>query len=320
MKAQGFLDDLRRKPTVLTALARSLREADPWAMLDASPARVVMLGMGSSLYAAQVAAARFRARGFVAVAELASNDLLPDWGPETLVVAISASGSSRETLDALNRFSPNARTIALTNVAGSPITKRCHQTVLMQAEPEVGGVACRSYQHTLALLLALESHLLGEPLTELVGVVEKTADASAHLLREEGSWLPSVTDLLVGPDGSHLAAPARRLSSAHQSALMLREGPRIAATGCEAGDWAHVDVYLTKNTDYRLLVFAGSAWDDGIVKWTLPRRTTVVAVGGSFEAATFTVRYPHDDADDVRLLTEVLVVELVAARLWLRRT
>jgi hypothetical protein len=29
------------------------------------------------------------------------------------------------------------------------------------------------------------------------------------------------------------------------------------------------------------------------------------------------LRYPHDDVDDVRLLTEVLVPELVAAHLWL---
>jgi len=29
-----------------------------------------------------------------------------------------------------------------------------------------------------------------------------------------------------------------------------------------------------------------------------------------------TVRYPHDDVDDVRLLTETLVAELAAARVW----
>ena len=32
---------------------------------------------------------------------------------------------------------------------------------MLDAEPEVGGVACRSYQHTLALLMALECHLAG---------------------------------------------------------------------------------------------------------------------------------------------------------------
>ncbi len=129
-------------------------------------------------------------------------------------------------------------------------------------------------------------------------------------------WLPEVTDLLAGPDGTHLAAPARRLSSAQQGALMLREGPRRAAVACEAGDWAHVDVYLTKNTDYRLLLFAGSGWDDGILEWTRPRGTTVVTVGGAFPDAALTLRYPHDDNDDVRLLTETLVPELVAAHLW----
>ena len=97
---------------------------------------------------------------------------------------------------------------------------------------------------------------------------------------------------------------------------MLREGPRRAAVGCETGDWSHVDVYLTKTTDYRLLVFAGSDWDPQLAEWTTARGTAVVAVGGSVSGAAVDLRYPGDDDDDVRLLTEVLVPELVAARAW----
>jgi hypothetical protein len=33
-------------------------------------------------------------------------------------------------------------------------------------------------------------------------------------------------------------------------------------------------------------------------------------------SAAVAVRYPHDDVDDVRLLTETLVLELVAAEAW----
>ena len=317
MSPQGFLEDLHRKPELLVEAARRLTAEDPWAFLDPLPGRVVLLGMGSSAYAASVVAARLRARGVLAVAEVASSDLLPDWGPGTVVVAISASGTSRETLDALDRMPPGARTVALTNTPGSPLAERCDATVLMHAEPEIGGVACRSFQHTLVQLLALETHLTGGDRRTLASVVDRAAEGSAGLLATEGDWLPAVTGLLAGPDGTHLAAPARRLSSAQQAALMLREGPRRAAVACEAGDWAHVDVYLTKNTDYRLLVFAGSRWDDGILEWTQPRGTTVVSVGGAFPDAAYTVRYPHDDHDDVRLLTEVLPVELVAAQLWL---
>jgi glucosamine 6-phosphate synthetase-like amidotransferase/phosphosugar isomerase protein len=312
-----FLLDLHRKPEALTALAGHLRQGNPWAALQAVPERVVLLGMGSSAYAAGVAAARMRARGVVAVAELASSDLLPSWGAETLLVAISASGSSRETLDALERVQGGPVTAALTNVPGSPVTARCEHTVLMEAGPEDGGVACRTFQHTLVLLMALEAHLTGSLLEPLIAVAEQAAEASADLLARAEDWLPLVTPLLSGPDGTHLAAPARRLSSALQGALMLREGPRCFAVGCEAGDWAHVDVYLTKNTAYRLLVFAGSSWDDGILEWTRPRKTPVVSVGGEFPDAAYVLRYPHDDVDDVRLLTEVLVPELVAAHLWL---
>jgi glucosamine 6-phosphate synthetase-like amidotransferase/phosphosugar isomerase protein len=312
-----FLLDLHRKPEVLTALAGHLRQGNPWAGLQPAPERVVLLGMGSSAYAAGVAAARMRARGVVAVAELAGSDLLPSWGPDTLVVAISASGSSRETLDALDRVAGGPTTVALTNVPDSPIASRCDRTVLMHAETEDGGVACRSFQHTLALLMALEAHLTGSPLEPLAAVVDQAAEASRDLLDGADDWLPVATPLLAGPDGTHLAAPARRLSSALQGALMLREGPRCFAVGCEAGDWAHVDVYLTKNTAYRLLVFAGSSWDDGIWEWTRPRKTHVVSVGGDFPDAAYVLRYLHDDVDDVRLLTEVLVPELVAAHLWL---
>jgi glucosamine 6-phosphate synthetase-like amidotransferase/phosphosugar isomerase protein len=318
MNPELFLEDLHRKPLSLRSLADELRSADPWAFLEQRPPRrVVLLGMGSSAYAAAVVAARMRSHGVAAVAELASSDLLPQWGPDTLVVAISASGRSRETLDALDRISSRATVVALCNEPDSPLTERCEQTVLMHAGPEVGGVACRSYQHTLVLLMALERRLTGSPLLPLPDVVDRAAEASAHLLAGTGEWLAEVTALLLGPDGTHLTAPARRLSSAQQGALMLREGPRRFAVGCEAGDWAHVDVYLTKNTDYRLLAFAGSSWDDGIAEWTGPRGTTVVSVGGGFPGAARSVRYAHDHVDDVRLLTEVLVPELLAAHQWL---
>jgi hypothetical protein len=113
-----------------------------------------------------------------------------------------------------------------------------------------------------------------------------------------------------------VVAPARRISSALQSALMLREGPRLPAAGGETADWSHVDVYLTKTTDYRLVLLAGSRWEPELLDWVGQRGSTLVAVGGEVPGAAMSVRYPHDDVDDVRLLTETLVVELVAAAAW----
>ena len=114
----------------------------------------------------------------------------------------------------------------------------------------------------------------------------------------------------------YVAAPARRFASAQQSALMVREGPRRPSTACETGDWNHVDVYLTKTLDYRLLLLAGSRSDAELLTWTSDRRSTVVAVGADRESAALSVRYRHDGEDDVRLLAETFVAELVAQHWW----
>lgn len=317
MNPDGFAADLVRKPDALGWLAEELATENPWAaVIPDGVDRVVLLGMGSSAYAGAVAATRMRARGLMAVSELASCAPLPQWESGTLVVATSATGGSVETLDALSRLPAGVRTVALTNTLGSPITERCDGVVDMRAGREKGGVACRSYQHTLALLIALELHLCGADTAGLVTALTAAATASAHLLDHEIDWLSTASDLLLGPAGTYLAAPQHRFSSAQQGALMLREGPRRPAVGCETGDWSHVDVYLTKTTDYRLLVFAGSPWEEQMAEWTGLRGATVVGVGGTVAGAGFEVRYPGDHDDDVRLLTEVLVPELIAARAW----
>ena len=186
----------------------------------------------------------------------------------------------------------------------------------LAAEPEVGGVACRSYQHTLAMLLALECHLTGADIDGLATAVALSADVSAYLLDTESDWRLEVSEPLLGPSGIYLAAPADRFCSAQQGALMLREGPRLPAVGCETGDWSHVDVYLTKTTDYRLLVFAGSEWEATTGRMDHRRGSTVIGVGGNVPGAQYNLRYPGDADDDVRLLSEVLVPELIAARAW----
>jgi len=324
-----FSADLEEKPARLRSLAAELDRLWPAIVTERLEGgdRLLLLGMGSSHYASLVAAARLRHAGVAAVAELASTDLLPGLDAGTVVVAVSASGTSDETLDAVRRLRERdtygALFVALTNAGDTELAALCDLAVPMLAGEERGGVACRSFQHTLAALLTLPGGRL-DP-ADVTGAAEATDD----LLSRRDAWLPAVSELLLGSHGTHIAAPAHRISSAYQSALMLREGPRLPAVGCETGDWSHVDVYLTKTQDYRLLVCAGSRWEPGLLRWTAERGSTVVALGGELgggaaaelgsepDAATaYVLRYRHDERDDVRLLTETLVAELLAADAW----
>ena len=310
-----FLADLEAKPAALDSLAVHLASGPAWPEAAVSARRLLLVGMGSSLYAASVAAARLRAAGADAVAENAGSDLLPPMPPDGAVIAVSAGGGSRETAAAVERYRGRCPVVLLTNTPSSELAARADQVVALHAGPERGGVACRSYQHTLALLLALEAAAV-RPALDVAALVAAAATATGQLLDSRPDWLPEVTRLLAGPDGSHVVAPARRLASAQQSALMLREGPRVASHACETADWSHVDVYLTRTLDYRMLLLAGSPWEDELLRWAGERNTTVVAAGGDVPGAAVTVRYPGDEDDDVRLLTEVLVAELTAATLW----
>ncbi|GAB2620092.1 SIS domain-containing protein [Paractinoplanes abujensis] len=327
-----FLADLEAKPAALRALAGHLAGGNPWAGLGTTggnpwaglgttggnpwaglgtPGRVTFVGMGSSRYAALVAARRLRLRGVDASAEYAS-DVLPALpGP---LIAISASGTSRETLDAV----AGRDYVAVTNVADSPLAKGATTVVPMHAGVEAGGVACRSFQHTLLLLDALIRQLTGGDTAATGRLAERTAEATEDLLERRDEWLPAVDELLDGGDGVYAIAPVDRVSSALQSALMVREGPRRAADGCETGDWAHVDVYLTKTLRYRALLFPGSRYDEQALEWMRSRKSTVVSVGADVPGAAGTVRFRHDDVPDVRLTTETLVAELVAAKWWER--
>ncbi len=138
MGPREFLADLEAKPHALRGLADRLADDDPWAPV--SPAeRIILIGMGSSRYAAGVAATRMRAAGIDAVAEYASLDAATPGGPGTLAIGISASGGTGETVEALAKHRGLGGAVAaLTNVAGSAISQSADLVVDMAAGEEAG--------------------------------------------------------------------------------------------------------------------------------------------------------------------------------------
>lgn len=96
--------------------------ADAWdasASLDlegiATPAQVLVLGMGGSAIGGDMLAAIVAAQSPVPVRVIRGYDVPPGLGPETLVIASSNSGSTEETLTALGAvLETGARVVAIT--------------------------------------------------------------------------------------------------------------------------------------------------------------------------------------------------------------
>lgn len=309
-----FLADLEAKPAALQRLASSSALLDAVAAVPRLAA-VLFLGMGSSRFAAEDAARRLRASGYQAISEYASATLLPPPHANLLVVAISASGKSHETLRAAERYRGAAYLVALTEDPEAPLAMMADTVIPLLAGHEAGGVACRSFQHTGLVLRLLEAHLTVRAL-DFAGLCQAAAAGTADLLERRDEWLPAAVAALDTAGIVGVIAPAERWSSAAQSALMFREGPRRPAVGAETGDWNHVDVYLTKTTDYRALLLTGSASDDEAVAWLSRRRSTIVTLGPPRSDVPQGITHSASAQPDVAVHVDTLVAELVAGTMW----
>jgi fructoselysine-6-P-deglycase FrlB-like protein len=297
LRPELFRDDVLATPGALAMQAPGLESIQG---MTERARRVVFLGMGSSRFAALDAAALLRAHGIDANAEYASTGSPQPPAPDTLVVAISATGRTEETVTAMRRHLGTSIVVGVTGVPGSAIGREA-DACLAIAPDGPSGVACASHRSTVAVLREV-CGLLAPAAAPPAGWRERAAAAIAELLDGREQWVPrTVAQLGGGP--VHVLAPAERLGAAEQSALMLREVPRVPAYACETGDWSHVDVYLTKRRGYRALLLPGSAYEDEVREWQAIRAFTLV-----------TADVPGDAG--VRPLVETLICELLAAELW----
>lgn len=299
-----FGHDLARKAD----LAHELR-AQKFSWPDLSTQKLVFTGMGSSAFAAQSIVTRLQACGSDATFTLASNPTPPQASTEKTLIAISASGSSVETNAAFDSAQGFKEKIWLSNS-----TERGNHSISMHAGDESGGVASLTYLATHVALLRLYESL--GCIEGLNSSIDAAAHAIADIYSRKESWLPELINHIKSPAGSYYIAPADRFCSAQQSALMMRESPRLPSVPCETGDWSHIDVYLTKTLDYRAILFPGSAWEEQLFKWTKERGTKVITIGFEHKDATSTLRYVNDSDPIVRLLAETTFAEILAQHLW----
>jgi fructoselysine-6-P-deglycase FrlB-like protein len=308
VNVEGFEADILCEPEALSRVAARYGDAGLERLLSAR--RVLFIGMGSSRFAADTAASMLRSRGVDAYCEPASTGTPQPASGDTVAVVISASGGSQETIEALNRHKGTSRVVAITNRPDSDLAGAADEAVDVLADPEQGGIACRSFACTQAVL-ALMCGAGGEQ-------VERAAESAQALIDARGEWLAPLADLVEGRAGVWVSGPAERFGSVQQSALMLREAPRIIADACETGDWLHVDVYLTKRPGYALLLLPGSRFDDELLGWRAQRDFEVVSIGRALKGVSMAVPFPGAEERLTATLVETIVAELLAAELWRR--
>ena len=216
--------------------------------------RVVLVACGTSYHAGLVGRQLIeRFAGMPAETDIGSEFRYRDplVGPDTLVVAISQSGETADTLGAvLTARQKGAPVVAICNVVGSALSREAHGVIYTHAGPEIGVASTKTFTATIAALYLLALHLgrvRGRVTADagrqrLQELIEVPRLVEAALAREEAiaeltRHLFQRRDFLYLGRGPHYPI-------ALEGALKLKELSYIHAEGYPGGEMKHGPIAL----------------------------------------------------------------------------
>lgn len=223
------------------------------------PPFVILTGMGSSFHALHPLSIGLAERGvpvsMVETSELNyySNGLL---GPSTILVVVSQSGQSAETVRLLQLNAGQSLIIGVTNNPNSPLGKAANALVTMDAGPE-SSVSCKTYVSTLLALSRIGNALGTNNADSLNANLETVIDCVEQYL---ANWREHVEEAIeCTADTHHLIIAGRgvSLASACTGGLILKEAARFPAEGMSAAAFRHGPLEMV-NDGLFLLVFEGA--------------------------------------------------------------
>ncbi len=145
----------------------------------------------------------------------------PIVGPETLCIAVTQSGETADTLVGIRQAREHgAPVIAVTNVVASAITRLSDAVLYLQAGPEIGVVATKTFISSLTVL-----YLLGLYLAQLRGRInDEQSRELLTTLERVPNQIQQILDIADSPDDA-IAPLAKHYS---QSAVSCSSGAASA--------------------------------------------------------------------------------------------
>ena len=254
--------------------------------------KVVLLACGTSWHAALVG--KFLIERFACLpvevdygSEYRYRDFIVD--PHTLVVIITQSGETADTLAALREArKKGARSLAICNVVGSMATRESEGTIYTHAGPEIGVASTKAFTSQLVAL-----NLLALFLGQMKGTLRES-DARSHL--DALVQLPKKMEQALKASGAVEEIVARYFNRsdflylgrginypiALEGALKLKEISYIHAEGYPAGEMKHGPIALIDSE----MPVVSIAPNDHVFEKMLGNIQEVKARGGSVIAIT----------------------------------
>lgn len=219
-----------------------------------SAKRMILIGCGTSWHAGLVGEYLFEEFARIPVeVEYASEFRYrnPVIYPEDVVIAISQSGETADTLAAIQQTKKaGALVLGICNVVGSSIPRETHAGVYTHAGPEIGVASTKAFTAQVTVL-AMMAFLLGhrrnvlsdEMYRKLIGELTRIPEKIEKIL-EQNETIRDLASSLVKVTNSLYLGRGYLFPVALEGALKLKEISYIHAEGYPAAEMKHGPIAL----------------------------------------------------------------------------
>jgi glucosamine--fructose-6-phosphate aminotransferase (isomerizing) len=317
-----YLEEILGQPEALRATWTSLRnhtvldEIKQLRDKDRFP-RVILTGMGSSYFGMHPLSIELGEDGWTPIL-MENSELIHHHAhllkPSSLVIAVSQSGQSAETVRLLERFGGECVVIGVTNNRESALAKQAKLVLLTEAGQETS-VSCKTYVTALMTHEALGAALSGKDLAQRMSVLEGAADLVEAYLRGWKEHVVELSELLQGVRNLYLTGRGRSLAAAGLGALMVKEAVSFQAEGMSSAAFRHGPMEMAK-PETLVLVMEGeenvSALNRKLVADIRDRTGRAELIGPSAEIAA--LRLPSVSVHLLPIL-EILTAQMLTLAL-----
>ena len=155
----------------------------------------------------------------------------------TLVIFITQSGETADTLRALKIAKEKTETLAIVNVVGSSITREADHVIYTRAGPEIGVAATKTYLSQLICIYLLVAYLSDEN-EELLNKLYEISELSEQLLSKE-KQIREIAKNYANVNDFFYIGRGFNYPTALEGALKLKEITYIHGEGYAAGELKH---------------------------------------------------------------------------------
>jgi glucosamine--fructose-6-phosphate aminotransferase (isomerizing) len=241
--------------------------------------------------------------------------------PESLVIAVSQSGETADTLAAIRAAkATGAKIISITNVMGSTLMRESDKSILQRAGPEICVVSTKAYTSQLAILSLLAYELAGkfeEGKKELKELTRYIYYLTSVNMRK---YIKQLAEKLRDADHIYLIGRGLQYPIALEAALKIKEVSYIHAEAYAGGELKHGTIALIENGT-PCIVFASEENEKEIISNAMElkaRGAYIIGVGPrNNEVFDFFIKVR--EAGELNSICQIIPMQILAYQLALLR-